>query len=344
MKYSVILFVDSSLIGGIESHLIALNKLLERNNIKSSILFYQDHNNRDFYYRLEQENIVYGFAGGSLKSLNDILKSFPRSALLHTHGYKASIMGKLVCRWQNRPCISTYHAGEVGRGKVFLYNKLDKLLSFFSKNFAVSNQLAADIYNAEVLENFISIPNTNQTLEPKCKSNLNVGFVGRLSIEKGPDIFVDVAKQFATSSLNFHMFGDGPMRDELDLSSVSFHGMCEQHEIWQKLDVLVVCSRAEGLPMVVLEAMSHGVLVIVSPVGQLPHIVSHLTNGLLMTDDSAQALSKQLNNLINLTPDQITYMLTNAHTLVRQRFGGEQQFKQLNRVYRTSLLASLPSF
>ena len=32
------------------------------------------------------------------------------------------------------------------------------------------------------------------------------------------------------------------------------------------------------------------------------------------------------------------------HTLVRQRFGGEQQFKQLNRVYRTSLLASLPSF
>ena len=90
--------------------------------------------------------------------------------------------------------------------------------------------------------------------------------------------------------------------------------------------------------------MSHGVLVIVSPVGQLPHIVSHLTNGLMMTDNSAQALSKQLNNLINLTPDQITYMLTNAHTLVRQRFSGEQQFKQLNRVYRTSLLASLPSF
>ena len=117
--------------------------------------------------------------------------------------------------------------------------------------------------------------------------------------------------KFATSSLNFHMFGDGPMRDELELSSVSFH-VCEQHEIWQKLDVLVVCSRAEGLPMVVLEAM-HGVLVIVSPVGQLPHIVSHLTNGLLMADNSAQALSKQLNNLINLTPDQITYMLTNAY-------------------------------
>ncbi|KPZ72083.1 MULTISPECIES: glycosyltransferase family 4 protein [Pseudoalteromonas] len=344
MKYSVILFVDSSLIGGIESHLIAMSKLLERYNIMSSVLFYQDHNNRELYNRLENANITFGFAGGNLKSLNEILKMFPRSALLHTHGYKASIMGKLVCRWQNRPCISTYHAGEAGTGKVYFYNKLDKLLSYFSLNFAVSSKLTEELYNAELLENFIQVNESTKVLGLKHNNELNVGFVGRLSHEKGPDIFIETAKRFNTANLKFHMFGDGPMLNELDMSAVSYHGQCEQQQIWQQLDVLVICSRAEGLPMVALEAMAHGVLVIASPVGQLPQIINHLSNGLMMTESTSDALHKQLNNVIMLSNDQRSYMLGNAQRLVKQRFSGEQQFKQLDRVYSSSLLASLPSF
>jgi len=344
MKYSVILFVDSSLIGGIESHLIAMSKLLERYNIMSSVLFYQDHNNREFYHRLDKANITYGFAGGNLKSLNEILKMFPRSALLHTHGYKASIMGKLVCRWQNRPCISTYHAGEAGVGKVYFYNKLDKLLSYFSFNFAVSNSLTKELYNAELLENFISVKKPTKLRILRSKQEINIGFVGRLSHEKGPDIFIEAAKHSASTNLNFHMFGDGPMVNELDLSAVNYHGQCEQQQIWQQLDVLVICSRAEGLPMVALEAMSHGVLVIAAAVGQLPHIINHLSNGLMMGESSAQALQKQLKNVEMLSTEQKQYMLNNAQKLIQQRFSGEQQFKQLDRVYNTSLLASLPNF
>ncbi|MCF2914832.1 glycosyltransferase family 4 protein [Pseudoalteromonas sp. Cn5-37] len=343
MKYSVILFVDSSIIGGIESHIIALCNLLEQYNIKSSVLFYQDHNNIAFYNRLDNANIDYQFAGGSFFDFYRIIKGLPSSSLLHTHGYKASILGKLACLMQSRRCISTYHAGEQGQGLVYLYNRLDKLLSYFSFNFAVSDILSKQIYKAELLENFISLNNKSKHSINIEREPINVGFVGRLSYEKAPDIFIETAKQFSSEYLNFHMFGDGPMASELDLTAITYHGQCEPEQIWPHLDVLVVCSRAEGLPMVVLEAMSNGILVISAPVGQLVKTIEHLKNGLLMTDSSTDALVNQLNYLRSLSAEQKRNMLKNAKQLVEQRFSGKQQFEQLNKVYTASLPAFPPN-
>ncbi|GAA59841.1 hypothetical protein P20652_1705 [Pseudoalteromonas sp. BSi20652] len=141
MNYKVILFVDSSMMGGIETHLIELSKLLSKNHISSSILFYKNHSNQRFYNMLEKESIQYDFLQGNIKSLLIKLSHYSDNTVVHTHGYKAGILGRLACKIMKKYCISTYHAGEAGTGKVSFYNKVDKWLSPLSTNFAVSNKI-----------------------------------------------------------------------------------------------------------------------------------------------------------------------------------------------------------
>ena len=89
MKFNVVLFVDSSMLGGMETHLVELSKLLTNNHICSYIMFYQDHKNQAFYDLLNQENIRYEFLKGNLSNLLKQLKSFDSNTVIHTHGYKA---------------------------------------------------------------------------------------------------------------------------------------------------------------------------------------------------------------------------------------------------------------
>ena len=137
----VVLFVDSSLYGGIESHLVELAKLLHRKGVTCKVLFYQDHNNQLFYNKLESANIQFEFLQGSFSSLKSAFTQFSKHTVIHTHGYKAGICGRLLCHYLGLRCVSTYHAGEPGFGMVRLYNALDKLTARFSINFAVSKKI-----------------------------------------------------------------------------------------------------------------------------------------------------------------------------------------------------------
>ncbi|BBN81653.1 glycosyl transferase [Pseudoalteromonas sp. A25] len=337
MSYHVILFVDSAGFGGIESHIIELAKLLTRHHVQCSVLFYKDHNNQPYYKRLQSENIKFSFLSGSIVSMLCALTKLKTNTIIHTHGYKAGVIAKLCCKLLAKPCISTYHAGETGLGKVKWYNKLDKWLSFLSYNFAVSRVIAAQIDKATVLDNFIVSPQPYSVR--KNRSNvLKVGFVGRLSYEKGPDQFAQIANAFATDKrFSWHVFGDGPMKTELMNMSptLSLHGIINSNEIWPQIDVLLVTSRQEGLPMAILEAMSNGVLVVSTDVGAISNVVVNRQTGYLIEDFSVVLFSEVLNQLgDNLNIDVLT---SQARNLIKERFSGKQQWQLLDQAYQNSI-------
>lgn len=109
-----------------------------------------------------------------------------------------------------------------------------------------------------------------------------ISFLGRLSEEKAPDIFLDIAHSLRSrKDVHFVLAGDGPMRQELidkvvtlGLSDISVVGFADSVEVLQHTDIMLLPSRIDGRPNVVLESMAMSVPVIASHVGGLPWLVS----------------------------------------------------------------------
>jgi glycosyltransferase involved in cell wall biosynthesis len=112
-------------------------------------------------------------------------------------------------------------------------------------------------------------------------------FVGNLSERKGVSDLLQALAQPALASVPLHLtlVGGGDVAgyaakaERLGVAhKVHFHGWADQHELAKLLaesDALVLPSYDEGLPLAILEALAHGVAVVCTPVGEIPHVLAH---------------------------------------------------------------------
>lgn len=132
--------------------------------------------------------------------------------------------------------------------------------------------------------------------------SLAIGYFGRLVSDKGVHFLVDAAKGLPEDIVT-HIYGEGPMRDELEgraaESQIRFHGFVpEIADAMSAVDVVVVPSVwAEAFPFSVLEAMSLGKPVIATRRGGLPEMVRHGATGLLVEPEDALALRGAIEHL-----------------------------------------------
>jgi len=139
-------------------------------------------------------------------------------------------------------------------------------------------------------------------------SELVIGFSGRLSQEKGPDIFVEIAKLCeGIQNLRFVMTGAGPMQKDIvtQLKSLpisvkfEFAGLVDDVNQYLDLyDVLILPSRFDGRPLVVMEALACGVPVIASNVGALPDLIEDGKNGYLVSIDNPEMFVQKIRDLV----------------------------------------------
>ena len=73
----------------------------------------------------------------------------------------------------------------------------------------------------------------------------------------------------------------------------------EKEDLWARSDIFVLPSYSEGLPMSVLEAMSHGLPLIVTPVGALQEILEDRKNCFFIPAGSSEKLTESLEKLIS---------------------------------------------
>lgn len=294
------LLVDSLLYGGIESHVLELSTALAQYQLNVRVVLLKQYSAPQLIInKLKQRGIAFNFLS-QLSQRNELSPFHQlRSAikkhqplLIHAHGYKASIFSKLIrLSGVSLNQVTTFHAGEAPTGKVAFYDWLDRYSSPLSScSFAVSPLIAKKVLGPTlVLNNFVSIPPASIPL----RTGQNIAFVGRLSKEKAPDRFTALAAHFPDS--NFVLYGAGPMEDELKKTApnnVTFKGhISDMDTVWSEVDILLIPSRFEGLPMAALEAMARKIPIIATNVGALPDLIDSGKNGWISSSKSEMILA-----------------------------------------------------
>ena len=82
-------------------------------------------------------------------------------------------------------------------------------------------------------------------------------------------------------------------------------------------DLLLILSKYEGLPLVLLEAMSFGLPVISSRAGGIPEIITNLQNGILLEKTTIDDLTKNINLLVN-EPDLYNKISKNSRKFIKE--------------------------
>ena len=330
--------VDSSTVGGIESHVAALTLALRERGRAAKVVLLQRHGDNPWISQLSAKGLPFDILPGGFGLLRAALRQ-DRPSILHTHGYKAGIMGRMAGMLTGIPVVSTFHAGERGAFPVSLYQAVDGLTSCLSTRIAVDQGIAAKLpFKAEVIRNFITLParGVRSTLQAEAGSKRIVGFVGRLSHEKGPDLFCKIAER-AGEDVEFHIFGDGPMRSELESrygGRVRFCGLqADMESIWPRIGLLLMPSRAEGMPMAALEALAHGIPVAAARVGALPALLQDGGAGWLFDAGDVAEGAKAVAAWTALAQNERDRMEHHCRLVAEARFGPAEPVADLLAIY-----------
>jgi glycosyltransferase involved in cell wall biosynthesis len=138
-------------------------------------------------------------------------------------------------------------------------------------------------------------------------AGLVVGFAGRLVPQKRPEDFIELAARFAAlgPEVTFLAAGEGSRRDRYEelarragADHLRFLGYVDDmRSFYAACDVLVLPSRSEGCPNVVLEAMAMGAVVIASDVAGTREVMRHGVEGLIYPIGEVGALAAELTRL-----------------------------------------------
>lgn len=324
------LLFDSKSFGGIESHIYQLSLGLIHHQQNVQVVFLSDYGPHPLKDKLTQNNIPFIALGGTLRSLHQAIKKH-QPTVIHTHGYKAGIYGRVAAKIRSTTLVSTYHAGETSFGKVAIYDFIDRFTARLAdKVFCVSDEISQRVYSRNsVFDNFVN------TIEIGTSHGTQIAFVGRLSHEKAPDRFIELAKDYPQE--HFHLYGDGPMRATLEShcpDNVTFHGsQSNMSDIWPKIGLLVMPSRAEGLPMAALESLAWGIPVIANNVGALKKLIKTNHNGWLISNDSDTTLAQALEQSLSQTKATRTIFQNQCQQTIHEKFSSHVTIPKLLQHY-----------
>ncbi len=218
-----------------------------------------------------------------------------RPDIFHSHGYRADVLGGWAARARARR-VSTVHGFTGGDWKNRLYEQLQlRAYRGYDAVIAVSRLLEARLQRSGIPASRVELlPNAwSPTAPPLDRAAARqllgltpgdrvIGWVGRLSPEKGGDVFLEAAARLREPGVRFSVVGDGAERAALEARAralgiedrLTWHGILPSAgRVMAAFDVYVLSSRTEGTPIALFEAMAAGVPVVTTAVGGVPDVV-----------------------------------------------------------------------
>ena len=339
-KLKICHFISADLWAGAENQSFFLLRELKRSGCEVHAILLNDGVLAD---KLRREKIVFKLfsedENSFLKLFNKVVSYLQSNSIqvLHTHGYKENILGALLKRRLGIPVlVQTVHGLEENYHgfrdmKFSCYRAIDRFLSnrYCDAFVAVSKDLALRLCSypkekIQIIRNTIDIEEFNSVKgEDLSCAGPAISVVGRLVPVKRYDLFLKSAKiiKEEISSAQFYIIGDGPektrlqqLSKELGVSdSVHFLGFCENvASLLKSMDLFVLCSAHEGVPLTLLEASVLKVPIVSNDIGGISEILEHeksvlfvsdteqdLANGCLRVLQDAELANKLLVNAYN---------------------------------------------
>lgn len=280
--------------------------------------------------------------------------------VVHTHGYRADVVAGTLARRRGYPVVSTVHGFTGGGLKNRVFEWLQRRsLREYDAVVAVSRPMAVELRDVGLEPDRIHVvpnawtPDARPLERTPARRELGLppddcvlGWVGRLSSEKGPDVFLRAVAELAGEGHDVaaSVVGEGPRRRGLEELSrelgiegrVRFHGLVpDAAELYRAFDVFVLSSRTEGTPISLFEAVHARVPVVATRVGGVPDVVSGDEAKLVPAEDP-EALARAVAG-VRQRPDRARERAESAARRLEEEFSVEPWLERYASVYRTAM-------
>ncbi len=286
--------------------------------------------------------------------------------LVHTHSSKPGIIGRLAAKAAGIKCIVHTVQGfafheHSSNVQIFLVRLLEKLAGMAShkvifvnskdrdiasKMKLVPNQKMVTIHNGVDLNQFNSANGLKNGNGIK-KNGAMVGMVARLWEQKAPqDYIASIPKVVAKMpDAKFLVIGDGPLETELKKMSdklgieknVQFLGWRQDiNDLLKVIDVVVLPSLWEGLPVAILEAMALSKPIVATNIKGNNELVVHGETGYLVKPGNPEEISSYVLKLLNDQP-LAKKMGRLGYSRVKEKFALNKIVEQTSSLYENLL-------
>ncbi|WP_164824316.1 glycosyltransferase family 4 protein [Paenibacillus elgii] len=358
--------------GGVLTHLTQLAENLDADVFEQSFILSSKKNST-----LSQTNSFLGHPlfivdmartispWADLQSLFQIIKILKTNKfdIIHCHSSKAGVLGRMAAYMTG--CKIIYYTPHSFSFNIFnsklknaIYAFIEKIMTLFTtKVICVS---AGEFYLAlqmkvsnekkmVVIPNGVELKKKGMTREKKnlleikgiTYSKKVIGFVGRLSIQKNPEMIVRAIEKIKMDDVLLLIMGTGPLEKSLtelvNLLGVSdkilFLGeISNVREVLGYCNIFVSTSLWESMPYAILEAMEEEIPVIATEISGVTDIVKNNITGILVPPNDYERLASIIEELLP-DSDKQKKLTQNAKEIINQEYNIENMIEKLKNLY-----------
>lgn len=289
------------------------------------------------------------------------LLSRERPDIVHTHRNKENFLGGLAAASLGIPSLRTSHgSSEHPTGLLDLRRRLQQAADYLTGRLlqrrvvAVSRPLCSELAqrfgaaHVALVHNGIEASGSAPTRERGADHRWRIGIVGRLVPVKRVDVFIEVAHRLdrqldASVDAEFLVVGDGPLCEQLHRQAeamswqhpISFTGhIADAETAIAELDILVICSDHEGLPMVALEAFKAGTVVVTHRIGGLTELLDEGRCGVLLDSQSPQSFAGAIATAV-ARPQRLASLADAAAQRLAEHYSSQAMAHNYAALYRS---------
>lgn len=243
-------------------------------------------------------------------------EAFKYDIIMAHYGYPTARVAMKVSQLTKVPYCVTYHGSDIN---IFPFiNKIYKLhtkevLKYSSMNFMVSKSLLEKVYKNFGKVNICNSPNgisKELVVDEKFKetNEITLGFIGALNYVKRADKFVEIIKKISSKTqkkITFLIIGDGNYKkliyDDLKETNINYQliGAIKRNDVFKylnKINYLLLPSRSEGLPLILLESLANKVIPIACNVGGIKEVLDDY----FMVNESENFINEFSNKVVDV--------------------------------------------